>query len=355
MTFTTKLLTAGTLGLLASSAHALTINLDYGHDTATDNFFGSNATAKAALEKARDDIQNAITSVLGAMSTDTVIGVNGSTSAHYNFALNYTNPSTGAAQSIPISTMGLDQMTVFVGMRELTGATLGQGGPGSTGLGVGVGGGAVPAEWPGATANANGLATTQRLRGAGPVINTLSGSASLGGTPGAVNVSYGSAVSNLWFDIDTDNDTAADNAAQMAAFWHFDANTAVAPGKADFYSVALHELLHALGVGTSQTWVSQISGGTNWTGTEVITLLGSGNGVIDSGGGHIASGLTSPRLSDGLLQETVMSPSITLGTRKTFTQLDLAFLRDINWSTIPEPSGAALLLMAAFGVSRRRR
>src|SRR5262245_21616529 len=48
--------------LFAQTASAITIVLDYSHDTATDNFFNTHATAKAALEKARDDIQAAITS-----------------------------------------------------------------------------------------------------------------------------------------------------------------------------------------------------------------------------------------------------------------------------------------------------
>jgi hypothetical protein len=171
MTIAAKLLTVASLGLFASSSQAITILLDYSHDSATDNFFTSNATAKAALEKARDDIQNVITSGLGVMSTDTVSGVNGSTTATYNFSFNYTNPSTGAAVSIPISTMGMNQTTVFVGMRELSGATLGQGGPGGTGISIG--GSGLPGQWPGAVNNANAVATTQRLRGAGPVIQTF--------------------------------------------------------------------------------------------------------------------------------------------------------------------------------------
>lgn len=121
---------------------------------------------------------------------------------------------------------------------------------------------------------------------------------------------------NLWFDNDSNNDTVTDTDPQLDAYWHFDYSTPVAAGKSDFYSVALHEMLHVLGFGIGQSWNSNVSG-TTWLGSEVSTLMGTGTGMVDGGGAHVASGVTSPRLSDGILQETVMSPSIVVGTRKT--------------------------------------
>lgn len=332
-----------------SGAQALTLVLDYSHDIATDNFFGTNATAKAALEQARNDLQNAITTTLAAVTSDTVQGTNGSTTATYDFSLSYTNPSTGTSQTIAFSTLGADQVTIFVGVQELMGATLGQGGPGSTGLNIG--GSGFPAEWAGAVTAANAAGTAQRMRG-GPLMGTLSGSVDLGGQAGIVDVDFSPSAGNLWFDVDTDNNGTTDSAAQLDAAWHFDWNTPVAPGKSDFYTVALHEILHALGVGTAQSWDNLISG-SNWLGAEAIALQGSGTGLVTSG--HIASGINSPRLSDGVMQETVMSPTLTVGTRKTLTQLDLAFLRDIGWQTIPEPGTGLLALLSAGLLLRRRR
>ena len=63
----------------------------------------------------------------------------------------------------------------------------------------------------------------------------------------------------------------------------------------------------------------------------------------------------STRLSDGLAQEAVMDPTITVGTRKTLTELDLAFLRDLGFTTVPEPSRMLLLFVGAVGLLRIRR
>jgi hypothetical protein len=340
----------GTL-FLATPASALTLLLNYTHDALTDNFFATHPVARTSLERARDDIQAAITTILAPVSSDVVTGTNGITTATYDFSYSYTNPSTGAAQSILISTLAADQVTVFVGMRELTGSTLGQGGPGGTGLGVG--GSGTPSQWPGAIAAANSAGTAQRMRAGGPQIGNLTGTVSLGGTPATIDVDYGSSVINLWFDIDTNNDSVTDSDATLNASWHFDWSTPVASGKNDFYSVALHELLHGLGIGTSQSWSDNVSG-SNWLGPEAIAEFGTGSGL--SSGGHIAS-VSSPRLSDGVLQQVVMAPSLTAGTRKTLTELDLAFLRDLGWQTIPEPGTPAMALAAASGlfICRRRR
>jgi hypothetical protein len=124
-------------------------------------------------------------------------------------------------------------------------------------------------------------------------------------------------------------------------------------GKDDFYSVALHELLHALGFGVSETWDSLVSG-NNWLGAQASAFAGSGVNLVEPG--HVASGKMSVRLSDGLPQESVMDPTLTEGTRKKLTTLDLAFLRDIGYITIPEPGTAtALLLGTLITLSTRRR
>ena len=177
-------------------------------------------------------------------------------------------------------------------------------------------------------------------------------SSSLGGT--AYSVDYGLNVGNLWFDIDTNNNTVTDSAGELASFWHFDHTTAVAGGKADLYSVALHEILHTLGMGTSKSWDDLVSG-SNWSGAQASALNGTGTNLIDPGSGHIASGIMSTRLSDGMAQEVVMSPSITLGTRKELTQLDVAFMQDINLTAVPEPSTPLMLGLAVIGLLGNRR
>jgi hypothetical protein len=83
-----------------------------------------------------------------------------------------------------------------------------------------------------------------------------------------------------------------------------------------------------------------------------------GTGVINAAGDHFAENLMSVRLSDGLAQEVVMDPDLLNGTRKELTQLDLAVLRDLGFSTvtaIPEPSGLFALTVAGSLIALRRR
>ena len=51
-------------------------------------------------------------------------------------------------------------------------------------------------------------------------------------------------------------------AFDIDANWHFNSATNPTGGKVDFYSVALHELAHALGFGATNEWDSLVSGTT---------------------------------------------------------------------------------------------
>ena len=68
-------------------------------------------------------------------------------------------------------------------------------------------------------------------------------------------------------------------------------------------------------------------------GAEVIASHGTGTGIVESDGEHFAENLMSPRITDGVLQEIVLDPNLTVGTRKGLTQLDLAVLRDLGFQT----------------------
>ncbi|QDV62814.1 PEP-CTERM sorting domain-containing protein [Crateriforma conspicua] len=323
------------------------IVLDYTHDT---GFFSSNATAKAALEAAASDINAVLNLNLDAITDDTVTGNGGGgTVLNFDFRYQYTNPATGASVTVNDTTTPANEIRIYVGMRNLTGSTLGQGGSGGSGIAIG----GVSGSGPISAAIADAQASYQHRRNEGPVIGTLSGNVS----GNSFSFEMGPALGNLWFDQDTNNDGATDSAAVLNANWHFDHTTSVAAGKDDFYSVALHEMLHSIGFGGSETWDDLVSG-TDWLGSEVIDLNGTGTGIIDGGGAHFAAGLMSTRITDGMAQEVVMDPTLTTGTRKYLTDLDVALLRDIgylNASAVPEPSTWFALAMIGGGACYRRR
>ncbi len=326
--------------VLTTPLSAITIAVDFSDSTST--FFDNSANgllAKAAVQAAADDISAAISTSLNALSTQRVYtGTNLSTTVTLTNTLSYTNPDTGA-NSIYTGSLAADEFRIFVGARGLGGSTLGQGGPGGVGIGAGVSG--IGSQGPAAGVAASANSTAAMLRGAFTT-NTLGGTFGGSFSTTSYSTSYGPSLGNLWFDNDG------------SSIWHLNHTTAVVAGRNDLYSVALHEILHSLGVGTYDSWDSNVSG-MNWLGSEVIALHGTGTGIIDSDGSHIENNIMSTRLSDGLMQEVVMDPNITTGTRKNLTQLDLAFLRDLGWQTVPEPSSTLLLGLGSFALLIRRK
>lgn len=87
--------------------------------------------------------------------------------------------------------------------------------------------------------------------------------------------------------------------------------------------------------------------------------LNGGADVSLANDAHWAEGLMSVLPGTATSQEVAMDPTLTLGTRKFFTEMDYAGLQDIGWelSAIPEPEHAAMLAalaMLAFAHWRRR-
>jgi hypothetical protein len=111
------------------------------------------------------------------------------------------------------------------------------------------------------------------------------------------------------------------------ANWYFGLDpTKLQANQVDFYSVAVHELGHVLGAGTSPQWMPQVSG-TSFHGAHSMAVYG---GYVPLAGysdlGEWADGLTY----NG--KQASEDPILPLGTRVTWTALDEAALEDVGWN-----------------------
>lgn len=113
-----------------------------------------------------------------------------------------------------------------------------------------------------------------------------------------------------------------------ATNWHFgETTTGLDNDESDFLSVAIHEVTHLLGFGASLAWNGLAAGGF-FTGASAAAANGGSNVPLGTGDGHWEDGTTY----NG--QEAAMDPSLTDGTRKLVTPLDLAALDDIGWELV---------------------
>lgn len=176
---------------------------------------------------------------------------------------------------------------------------------------------------------------------------------------------------------------------------------ATAVGEFDLFTVALHEVTHALGFASlvSSTGVSEISGGDPGVFSVFDSFLELGDGtdlfmpngdfagtaadlssddlffngaaaVAANGGapvkifapGTFQDGSSLSHLDTATFPSSVMTPAISSGVQKrTYSAIDRAVLSDIGYTlkatAVPEPSGALILATIAIagGLCRHRR
>lgn len=334
---------------LVSPGWSLTLQLQFS-DTSV---FATDAIARASIEQAAADISAALTSPLSAIDRQTFFNTQSNVNREQyrwdytsstisnqtlssTWGWNYTYTLNGSPVHIPATIVPANTIQILVRGQGLSGSTLGTGGPAGISFAQGyqisaqggiINQGNLQAQFEQVVDYHENAAQSEFLRGEGPVISSISGTTQVnfGGNIASApySVSYGPAYGTLALDTSYPS-------GQYTDYWHIDHTTPVAAGKNDLYSVALHEMLHAIGVGSSLTWTSYVSG-NNWTGVEAIAEHGTGANLVTAD--HIASGIMSRRITDGAMQEVAMDPSITQGTRKYLTTLDLAFLRDLGYST----------------------
>ncbi len=294
--------------LTADLTKAITITLDYSYDTS--NFFGAgNPDGAAAGTQARNSLE-AAADFLSTILTDSFSSIQ--TPADFNssvfngvvtwqWQLNFTNPFTGGTTTLYDETIAADEYRIYVGARSLSGNTLGSGGPGGWG-------------W---SSSPSGGFTSAEINQINAISSAFSDDVSMRGEPSGF-ARWGGAVA-------FDNDVSTN--------WNYDNTTLPSAGESDFFSVAIHELGHSLGLGASDDWNNLVSG-TSFIGASASSEYG-GPVPLDCSGscsGHWAEGTTSVILGTSLSQESAMDPTVTSGTRKRLTALDAAALTDIGWS-----------------------
>ena len=250
----------------------VTIQFDYSRDT---NHFFDDTARRQILEVAGETFGNRLDDHLLAITP----------SGGNTWSLTATNPSTGGSLTLANQSIPENTLLVFVGSRNMS--SLGEGGPGGY--------------------SSSGSAAWLDLVAARGQTGMLD-------TP---ETDFG-----LWGgSITFDND----------ANWYFGMSAdGQGASQQDFYSVAIHELGHLLGIGTTGSWDNQVSG-SFFTGLHATAEFGGD--IPLSGSSHFHEGTI-----DGG-QEVAMDPSLLVGTRKLFTPLDYAALADVGWELNGSGSG----------------
>lgn len=157
----------------------------------------------------------------------------------------------------------------------------------------------------------------------------------------------------------------------------------------DFYTIALHEVGHALGLSTDWGNFQQYLSGDQYAGPAALAAFNADNGAsapsltlasttnphwLDNGpadqapvaaqsfifaaGNPDYAGTVGPGERQDLNMEPIQN--FLLGgsnprTRYELTNVDVGAAEDIGWVVVPEPSTVAFLLLGALGLAGRRR
>jgi hypothetical protein len=267
----------GPLGV--SQTSGITIEWDYQYDT--NGFFSKSSAdglaARAALEfagQAFEPFMDQLDAIISGGSNQ--------------WTATFKHPGTGVSgfgENNPV--IRNETILIFAGGRDLPSSQVGLGGPG-------------------------GFTAT----GSTAFLNTIQSRGQESTT-----TDFGPWGGSISFDTYTSNGTPRD--------WHYDVSSAPSIGQTDLLSIALHELGHLFGFGISTSFNRHLAGST-FQGNAVTDLYG-GSAPMWTDLDHWDLNTTSPPYTEGSQPQAAMGPSIILGTRKVFTPLDYASLKDTGW------------------------
>jgi hypothetical protein len=286
------------VGLLAARLGAVTIKLDYQFDPG--GFFAENTPAGAALKEATTFYSNILNDTLAAMDRPTFSGSGGT--VHWDWTMQVHNPMNLAQQTVSNKIIGADEFLIF----------------------------------PGRMNHPPGTLAVATFAGVNAFRNPVSGfTSSEMDQITAIDVSFVDAVTRRGEPMPQFAASGGSISFDTDANWHYDVSTPPPAGTNDFYSVAIHELAHTLGIGVSSTWNGLVSN-SHFIGSAAAALHG-GPVPLAPGNSHWQEGLGSTVYGGTAPQAAALSPGLVMGTRKKLTAIDAAALSDLGWSLIPPP------------------
>ncbi len=300
------------LCLLAQRAVAINVLIDYTYDTT--NFFGAGnpsgatagAQAKAALEAAASFYSTILTDSFSPIQTPATFHSSQSNGQNtWQWTENFVHPATGVSVVVTNDSIAADQYKIYAGARGLGGNTAGIGGPGGF-------------NW---SSTPTGTFSQAEINQISSITATFQNQVEKRGQ-GSGFARWGGAIT-----FDRDGSTS----------WYYNHLGSPSGSLTDFYSVAIHELGHALGLGASTQWSALVTG-SYFYGVNAENQY-NGNAIpLAPDLGHWAEGTMSVIYGSSIPQEAAMDPTVLNGTRKRLTALDAGALQDIGWSLGPPPT-----------------
>ncbi len=259
------------------------LKVTFKYDLDSSNFFASQ-DRKNLLQDAADSIAKMFTDTLAAITVP---------NTNFSWTPTYIDPLTGGSVDLTAFkdlAIGQNEIVIFADARNLGGGTA-YGGPGGYN----------------ATYPSGDESFVNLVKGRGQTGALLD-------TPSDVGLWGGYIV--------FDNTSTTD--------WYFDEDiSAIASNQVDFLSVAMHELAHVFGFGTSASWNQFVNtSNSTFNGPKAKAVAGTPGGVPLNGPQHWAAS-TDPDDGSDLLE-----PTIFAGRRVYLSELDFAAMDDIGWDLV---------------------